>query len=191
MLMALLCNLKSSSFSLIDTGRNSPQKVAYGLYAEQLSGSAFTAPRTDNKRTWFYRIRPSVSHKPFESLESHGSHLVSVFSGASKDCISTPNQLRWSPFSLPKATDRIDFVNGLHTVAGSGDPSTRTGLAIHVYTANVSMDNKVYYNSDGDFLFVPQQGRLEVQTECGWLHVEPNEIMVIPRGYRFPRLTRF
>jgi homogentisate 1,2-dioxygenase len=148
------------------------------LYAEQLSGSAFTCPRTDNKRTWLYRIRPSVSHVPFELSSPGFAHF------SSSNCVSTPNQLRWSPFSIP-THDQRDFVQGLRTVAGAGDCSTRNGLAIHVYLANTDMINKAFYNSDGDYLIVPQQGRLEIQSELGFLSVEPNEIVVIPRGIRF------
>ena len=151
------------------------------MYAEQLSGSAFTAPRTDNKRTWFYRIRPSVSHRPFAPIES--PLLPRSFAPTSEHVICTPNQLRWSPFQLPKSDSKIDFVQGIATLAGSGDPSTRSGLAIHVYSANTDMTRRAYYNSDGDHLIVPQQGRLNIQTECGHLEVEPNEIVVIPRGY--------
>ncbi|RKO90757.1 Homogentisate 1,2-dioxygenase [Blyttiomyces helicus] len=166
-------------------GQNSPQKVAYGLYAEQLSGTAFTAPRADNQRSWLYRIRPSVCHTPYSPVTA-ASDIVGSFGVGSKDshCVSTPNQLRWSPFEIPE-TGKVDFVAGLHTLAGSGDPSTRTGIAIHIYAANASMENSAFYNSDGDFLIVTQQGRLDIQTEMGHLLVEPNEICVIPRGIRF------
>ena len=157
-------------------GQNCPQKVNYGLYAEQLSGSAFTAPRADNKKTWLYRIRPSVSHKPFESIDSK-QRILAHFA-PSPWVQSTPNQLRWSPFSLP--SEPTDFIQGLHTIAGSGDASTRNGLAIHIYSANKNMTQTALYNADGDFLIVPQLGRLNVQTEVGNLHVEPNEILVIP-----------
>ncbi|KAI9000185.1 Homogentisate 1,2-dioxygenase [Gaertneriomyces semiglobifer] len=164
-------------------GQNSPQKCSYGLYAEQLSGSAFTAPRHDNLRSWLYRIRPSVCHTPYTTAPSPG--LVRSFAvGPDSDCQSTPNQLRWSPFELPKH-DGVDFVSGLRTVCGSGDPSTRSGLAILVYLANADMSRKAFYNADGEMLIVPQQGALHIQTEMGYLYVEPNEIAVIPRGVRF------
>ncbi|KAI9104850.1 Homogentisate 1,2-dioxygenase [Phlyctochytrium arcticum] len=165
-------------------GQNSPQKVPYGLYAEQLSGTAFTAPRADNQRSWLYRIRPSVCHKPFDATPS--PHLVRSFAVGTPDsqCISTPNQLRWSPFELPEK-EGVDFVQGFRTICGSGEPSTRNGLAIHVYMCNADMKDSAFYNSDGDFLIVPQQGRLNVQTEMGYLYAEPNEILVIPRGIRF------
>lgn len=162
----------------LPVGQNSPQICPYGLYAEQINGTAFTAPRSDNKRTWFYRIRPSVTHEPFTPVEQ--PFILSCFSPNEKDVISDPNQLRWSPFLIP--SDKKDFVQGLCTICGSGDPSTRNGLAIHIYTANANMDRKAFYSADGDFLVVPQQGRLLVQTECGIMDVEPNEIFIIPRG---------
>ncbi|KAJ3348495.1 hypothetical protein HDU91_006554 [Kappamyces sp. JEL0680] len=171
----------------LPVGRNSPQKCPFGLYAEQLSGTAFTAPRHENQRSWFYRIRPSVCHVPFKRIPS--SQLVrsfSVLDDASKEveCYATPNQLRWSPFTLP-AESNVDFVQGLHTICGQGNPSQRAGLAIHVYTCNASMNKRALYNSDGDFLFVPQDGSLRVKTEMGRLLVKPGEILVVPRGIRF------
>ncbi|TPX56958.1 homogentisate 1,2-dioxygenase [Powellomyces hirtus] len=170
----------------LPVGRNSPQKVPYGLYAEQLSGTAFTAPRADNQRSWLYRIRPSVCHTPFEQTPS--PNLVKSFevgsAGHETECESTPNQLRWSPFPVPTAGG-VDFVHGMHTLCGSGNPSTRSGLAIHVYLANTDMHSSAFYSSDGEFLIVPQQGRLDIQTEMGHLLVEPNEIVVIPRGIRY------
>ncbi|KAI9304671.1 homogentisate 1,2-dioxygenase [Cunninghamella echinulata] len=162
-------------------GQNTPQKCPYNLYAEQLSGTAFTVPRTHNQRSWLYRIRPSVVHTPFEPLEH--DLLVSNFSG--DKCIVTPTQLRWSPFDLPKDTEKVDFVQGLKSVAGAGEPSCCSGLAVHVYTANTDMDKKCFYNSDGDFLIVPQKGALDITTEFGKMLVQPNEICVIQRGIRF------
>ncbi|XP_022916677.2 homogentisate 1,2-dioxygenase [Onthophagus taurus] len=158
-------------------GQNSPQKCPYGLYAEQLSGSAFTAPRTENKRTWFYRIRPSVGHFPFKKfLKGNVTH---DWNEQDPD----PNQMRWNPFDFPK--DQIDFVEGLNTVCGAGDPKMKSGLAIHVYICNVSMGNRAFYNSDGDFLIVPQSGVLFITTEFGKMEVGPNEIAVIQQGMRF------
>ncbi|KAK9708506.1 hypothetical protein K7432_009588 [Basidiobolus ranarum] len=162
-------------------GQNSPQVCPYNLYAEQLSGTAFTVPRTHNQRSWLYRIRPSVCHKPFEKLEH--SHLLSSFD--KKNCVITPTQIRWSPFDIPETNEETDFVQGLKTVCGAGDPSVKEGLAIHVYLANKSMVNTTFYNSDGDFLIVPQQGRLEIRTEFGYIDVDPNEICVIQRGIKF------
>ncbi|KAK6618616.1 hypothetical protein RUM43_013007 [Polyplax serrata] len=157
-------------------GQNNPQVCPYGLYAEQLSGSAFTAPRGENKRTWFYRIRPSVVHEPFVRIQSNTTIKFD-------DTEPNPNQLRWKPFDIP--TSPTDFLDGLHTVCGAGDPKTRHGIAIHVYACNTSMINKCLYNSDGDFLIVPQQGSLKITTEFGKLVVHPNEIFVIQQGMKF------
>ncbi|KAI8340485.1 homogentisate 1,2-dioxygenase [Chlamydoabsidia padenii] len=163
-------------------GQNTPQKCPYNLYAEQLSGTAFTVPRSHNQRSWLYRIRPSVVHTPYEPL-THDL-LVSHFSGGDQ-CIVTPSQLRWSPFDLPGESEQVNFIDGIKTVAGAGEPSCRTGLAIHIYTANANMNQTAFYNSDGDMLIVPQQNTLDITTEFGKLMVRPNEICVIQRGIRF------
>ncbi|XP_055858165.1 homogentisate 1,2-dioxygenase [Episyrphus balteatus] len=160
-------------------GQNSPQKCAYGLYAEQLSGSAFTAPRAENTRTWFYRIRPSVIHYPFEKFEN----VPNLTSDWNKQH-PNPNQMRWRPFDIP-ATEKVNFVEGLHTICGAGDARTRHGIAIHVYLCNSSMENTAFYNSDGDFLIVPQQGTLNIITEFGKMKVGPNEIGVLQQGMKF------
>ena len=157
-------------------GRNSPQKVAYGLYAEQLSGTAFTAPRDHNLRTWLYRIRPSVKHLPFVQIPN-GLLRSAPFDEAP----ASPNQMRWDPLPIP--AEPTDFIDGLVTLMGAGDGSV-TGLAIHLYTANSSMDDRYFYNADGEMLFVPQQGRLTILTEMGVLEIAPNEIAVVPRGVK-------
>ncbi|XP_014744373.1 PREDICTED: homogentisate 1,2-dioxygenase isoform X1 [Sturnus vulgaris] len=161
-------------------GQNNPQVCPYGLYAEQLSGSAFTCPRPTNKRSWLYRILPSVCHKPFKPLEE--GHLTHDWDEIEPD----PNQLRWKPFEIPKAPqNKMDFVSGLHTLCGAGEPRGRNGIAIHIFVCNTSMINRCLYNSDGDFLIVPQQGKLLITTEFGKMLVEPNEICVIQQGMRF------
>lgn len=160
-------------------GQNNPQKCAHGLYCEQLSGTAFTAPRDKNQRSWLYRIRPSVKHKPFKKIE------VAQMSAKFQDWVPNPNQMRWDPFEMPKDDESVDFVRGLSTIAGAGDPCSRSGAAIHVYTCNVSMENTCFYNSDGDFLIVPQEGTLVITTEFGVIEVGQNEIAVIQRGIRF------
>lgn len=164
----------------LPVGQNSPQKCPYGLYAEQLSGSAFTVPRTENLRTWLYRIRPSVVHKPFQRYMDT-RHLESDFTKEIPD----PNQMRWKPFDLPKNGEKVNFVQGLHTICGAGDPRARNGISIHIYLCNESMTDTAFYNSDGDFLIVPQEGALDIQTEFGKMRVEPNEICVIQMGMRF------
>jgi homogentisate 1,2-dioxygenase len=159
-------------------GQNSPQRAPLGLYTEQLSGTAFTAPRALNRRTWTYRIRPSVTHKPFEEI---GNRLVR---GGPFDEVDTPpNQLRWDPLPLP--AEPTDFVDGLVTMGGNGDPAAQTGAAIHIYAANQSMTSRFFYTADGEMLIVPQQGRLRAPTELGIIDVAPGEICVIPRGIKF------
>jgi len=161
----------------LPVGQNSPQVPNLGLYAEQLSGTTFFAPRHANQRTWIYRIRPSVLHSPF--VKSEQGRIALNFNKA----VASPSQLRWMPLPPPKTP--TDFIEGFTTLAGSGDPVLRSGLAIHIYSANRSMENKCFYNSDGDFLIVPQTGVLDFQTEFGWLRVAPGEICVIPRGIKF------
>ncbi|XP_053958584.1 homogentisate 1,2-dioxygenase isoform X1 [Anastrepha ludens] len=160
-------------------GQNSPQKCPYGLYAEQLSGSAFTAPRKENLRSWLYRIRPSVMHEPFKLLDCK-TNLSSDWN----EQVPNPNQMRWMPFDIP-LEGNVNFVEGLHSICGSGDKRSHSGIAIHVYLCNTSMDKSAFYNSDGDFLIVPQKGVLDITTEFGKLKVKPNEICVIPQGIRY------
>ena len=158
-------------------GRNSPQRVAHGLYAEQLSGTAFTAPRHANRRSWLYRIRPAAMHQPFSMLKSGKFH--NIFD----EVPATPNQLRWDPWPLPSAP--TDFVDGLVTIAGNGGAAAQAGIGIHIYAANRSMQGRYFYDADGELLIVPQLGRLRLATEFGAIEVEPQEIAVIPRGVRF------
>ncbi|KAJ1991361.1 hypothetical protein H4R33_001377 [Dimargaris cristalligena] len=170
----------------LPVGQNAPQRCPYGLYAEQLSGTAFTAPRHENARTWFYRIRPAAVHQPFQpATDTLGQHVCASYSDPHTEAIVTPTQLRWRPFDLPTEDDARDFVEGLNSLAGAGDPATREGLAIYVYTCNRSMAHRALYSADGDWLIVPQLGELVIQTEFGWLEVRPNEIAVVPRGIRF------
>ncbi|MFP3276743.1 MAG: homogentisate 1,2-dioxygenase [Paraburkholderia sp.] len=159
-------------------GRNSPQRAAYGLYAEQLSGTAFTAPRSHNRRSWLYRIRPAAVHQPFTALPSH--RLVANFHEVPP---TPPNQLRWDP--LPMPTEPTDFIDGWVTMAGNGSAEAMNGCAIHLYAANRSMQDRFFYSADGELLIVPQEGRLHIATEFGLIDVEPFEIAVIPRGVRF------
>ncbi len=159
-------------------GQNSPQRHALGLYAEQISGSAFTAPRATNRRTWTYRIRPSVTHKPYRPAENGR-----ICTGPFLDVPTTPNQLRWNPLPLPETP--TDFIDGMVTLAGNGDPAMQTGVAVHLYAANRSMEDRFFYNADGEMLLVPQLGHLQCATELGILEIVPGEIGVIPRGLKF------
>ncbi|CAG7699886.1 unnamed protein product [Allacma fusca] len=162
--------------------QNNPQRCPYGLYAEQLSGTAFTVHRNANKRSWLYRIRPAVLHEQFVRLPETPNGIVPDFTEFPPE----PNQLRWLPFDIPlKEENQVDFVDGLKTISGAGNVHSRNGLAIYVYTCNVSMNNKALYSADGDFLIVPQQGVLDVTTEFGKMVVKPGEICVIQQGMRF------
>ncbi len=160
----------------LPVGQNSPQHVPYGLYAELISGAAFTAPRAENRRSWFYRVRPTAMHPAFRPI-AHASWLTAPH--AAVEC--TPNRLRWDP--LPARAG--DFVSGLHTYAVNGDVGQRAGSAVHLYTANRSMADTVLVNQDGELLIVPQAGRLDLRTEFGRLTIAPGEIAVLPRGVRF------
>jgi homogentisate 1,2-dioxygenase len=168
----------------LPVGRNSPQRVAYGLYAEQLSGTAFTAPRAHNRRSWLYRVRPAAVHQPFTLIDDKRlqERIVSDFAHVPP---TPPNQLRWDPLPMPPSDTPTDFVDGLVTMAGNGSPEAMTGCAIHLYAANRSMLERFFYTADGELLIVPQLGRLHLATELGVIDVEPHEIAVIPRGVRF------
>jgi homogentisate 1,2-dioxygenase len=161
----------------LPVGQNSPQKCPYGLYAEQISGTAFTAPRGANRRSWLYRIRPAAQHRPFQRVDNG---LLTAEFGA---IAAPPNQLRWDPLPLP--TKPADFVEGLTTMAGNGDPHAQSGCGIHMYAANRSMTERAFYNADGEMLILPQQGRVRFATELGVIEAEPQEVVVIPRGVRF------
>jgi homogentisate 1,2-dioxygenase len=164
----------------LPVGRNSPQRAPYGLYAEQLSGTSFTAPRADNRRSWLYRIRPAAMHPPFE--RAGDGRLVSDFDEKASGR-TPPNQLRWNPLPMPEAP--TDFVAGLVTMAGNGDARAHAGAAVHLYAANRSMQRRAFYSADGELLVVPQAGRHRFVTELGVIEAEPQEMVVIPRGVRF------
>lgn len=159
-------------------GRFSPQRPPFGLYAEQLSSTAFTAPRAKNRRTWFYRIRPSVRQGPFKAIDN-GAWTTAPLSGAP----TPPEPMRWNPPQLPK--EPTDFVDGLTTYAATGDCAAQFGCAIHLYAANRSMNRRYLNIADGEALIVPQLGALALRTECGLLEVAPGEIAIIPRGLKF------
>ncbi len=159
-------------------GRFSPQRVAYGLYAEKLTATAFTAPRHANRRTWFYRIRPSVVQGEFAPVDG------GLWRSAPIDELPpVPNQARWDPF--PMASGELDFIDGFATIAVNGHAALQAGIGIHVYAASRSMENRFFYDADGELLLVPQQGALTLHTECGILDVAPGEIAVVPRGIKF------
>ncbi|MDJ1137877.1 homogentisate 1,2-dioxygenase [Streptomyces iconiensis] len=159
-------------------GRNSPQRAPFGLYAEQLSGSAFTEPRAYNRRSWLYRIRPSAAHPRFVRTDN-GALASAPFTESEPD----PNRLRWGP--CPEPAEGTDFLAGLWTLGGNGDATQRAGMAVHLYAANSSMTDRVFSDADGELLIVPEHGGLLLRTEFGLLRAEPGHVALIPRGVRF------
>ncbi|WP_330292107.1 homogentisate 1,2-dioxygenase [Streptomyces sp. NBC_00576] len=158
-------------------GRNSPQRAPLGLYAEQLSGTAFTEPRAHNRRSWLYRIRPSAAHPPFTPTDN-GAIRTAPFT----ESVPDPNRLRWDP--LPEPPVGTDFLAGLWTLGGNGDATQRSGMAVHLYHADSSME-RVFSDADGELLIVPEAGGLLLRTEFGLLYVEPGQVALVPRGVRF------
>jgi homogentisate 1,2-dioxygenase len=159
-------------------GQNSPQKAPLGLYAEQFSGTAFTVPRDGNKRTWTYRIRPSVLHKPFRQIEN-GNFRSAPFD----EIATTPNQLRWDPLPMPET--ETDFVDGITTIAGNGDSFAQIGIAVHIFACNAPMRDRYFYNADGEMLIVAEKNNVRFVTELGVIEIEPGEVCCIPRGLKF------
>src|SRR5689334_2934295 len=159
-------------------GRNSPQRPAFGLYTEQLSGSSFTSPRHENRRSWLYRMRPTADHRPFARYA--GAPLFAP--GTVKEPLA-PNRLRWDPpADLPEDTD---FVDGMVTMLANRDPADLEGVAVHLYGASKSMTNRVFVDADGELLIIPQQGALRLFTEFGRIEVAPGSVALIPRGVKF------
>ncbi|MFE5036952.1 homogentisate 1,2-dioxygenase [Streptomyces sp. NPDC056683] len=159
-------------------GHNNPQHPAYGLYTELLSGTAFTELRPITRRTWLYRIRPSIVHPPFTRID-HGTLLTPPFTQVPVE----PRLLFWAP--RPAPAPGTDFVSGLWTLGGNGDPALRSGMALHYYTADTSMTDRVFSNADGEILIMPELGGLLIHTELGLLSVEPGSVALIPRGVKF------
>ncbi len=169
---------------LLPLGQNSPQRVAQGLFAELLSGTAFTSPRHQNLRTWMYREVPSVVTMPCGPYRpADKGHDSMWLSEASSVPSCPPNPMRWAPFNYPNLS--LDFVDGLFTLAVNGSAQAQVGIAIHMYFVKRSMEKRALRNGDGEMLIVPQEGRLLITTECGRLEVTPGEIVVIPRGMAF------
>ncbi len=160
-------------------GQNSPQKCAYGLYAEQLSGSPFTAPRGANERSWLYRIQPSVAHAKSFSRVAHPEWRTAP---AMEEHELPISQLRWSPPEFPETV--VNFITGVRTVTTAGDVNTQTGMAAGFYFVNLGMIDEYFYNADGEMMLVPQDGALRVFTELGKIDISPGEICVIPRGVK-------
>jgi homogentisate 1,2-dioxygenase len=162
----------------LPAGQNAPQRPPRGLYTEQISGTSFTAPRAENRRSWLYRIRPAAMHPPFRRIDNGF-----IRSAPFDEVVPRPNRLRWDP--LPFLDGPADFIDGLVTIGGNGDVSGRIGVGIHIYRATKPMEHRVFYDADGELLIVPQIGRLLLATELGVIEVKSGEIAVIPRGIKF------
>ncbi|HVJ00402.1 MAG TPA: homogentisate 1,2-dioxygenase [Sphingomonas sp.] len=162
-------------------GQNSPQRPAFGLYTEQLSGTAFTAPRHENRRSWLYRMRPTAEHPPYERYEG-----AARFAPGTADGPLAPNRLRWDPLPMPDAP--ADLIDGMTTMMANRDPASLEGVALHVYAATRDMTDRVFVDADGELLFIPEQGRLELLTELGRIEIAPGQIALVPRGVRFRAL---
>jgi len=173
-------NLHSSEAvpGALPQGQNSPQRPPRGLYAEVLSGTAFTAPRAENLSSWLYRLRPSAMHAPYRRM-SNGL----LRSGPFNEVETPPNRLRWDP--LPIGESPTDFIDGLATLAGSGEPAAQRGVAVHIYCANRSMAERLFVDCDGELMLVPQLGEVLLFSELGKLTVAPGEVAVVPRGVKF------
>ncbi len=157
--------------------QNTPRPAPYGLYPELLSGTPFTVHSAENSRVWMYRVRPSFSHDAFARLPA------ARFACELEDVLV--NRTRWNPLPLPAASARTDFVDGLVTLGGTGDPTCGPGYGVHLYAANADMIDRAFSSCDGDVLIVPQHGTLECRTELGWLRASPGSILLVPRGIKF------
>lgn len=162
----------------LPVGQNSPQRAPRGLYTEVISGTAFTAPRAENLSSWLYKLRPSAMHAPYKAT---GNGMLR--SGPFDEVKTPPNRLRWNPLPIPSKP--TDFIDGLVTMAGSGDPASHTGLGVHFYCANRSMTDRYFHNADAEMMLVPQLGGLSIFSELGKMEVKPGEIAVLPRGMKF------
>ena len=160
--------------------QNQPREVPYGLFTEGLNGTGFTVERSQNLKVWMYRLRPAIHSNPFALMDQPPARFVGTF----EEAVPTPEHMRFQPIPLPSEDLSIDWLDGMQTFAGAGDPSIKRGMAVHLFAANRDMQ-RVFSNIDGDLLLAPQHGRLRVRTELGWLEVEPAEIVIIPRGIRF------
>ncbi|KAH8100293.1 homogentisate 1,2-dioxygenase [Cristinia sonorae] len=168
---------------VLPEGQNNPQNCKYDLYAEQLNGTPFTVPRASNQRTWLYRILPSVAHGGMVDTKQNPL-LISDFSPLNPNVHINPHQVAWKSFKA-SASEKLDFIYGLRTIGGNGSAVSKDGMAFHVYAVNQSMEKTAFANVDGDLLFVPEEGRLDIQTELGSLMIGPGEIAVVQAGIKF------
>ncbi|KAE8552446.1 hypothetical protein TMatcc_002492 [Talaromyces marneffei ATCC 18224] len=170
--------------TLPEGGRNVPQKCAFDLYSEQLNGTSFISSRQTLQQVWMYRIRPSVAHRPLEPMAANDD-IEACFSPSNPSIKYTPLTYTWGPLDIPEATTPTTFLTGLKTMGGHGDPTNKEGIAIHMYAANASMGNEAFCNNDGDFLIIPTEGALDIQTELGRMMVCPGQVCVIQAGIRW------
>jgi homogentisate 1,2-dioxygenase len=162
----------------LPVGMNSPQKMVHGLFTEQLSGTAFTCPRATNRRSWLYRLQPSVKQGGYSAAKDKALFNAEF-------TVVDPSPRRWSPLPLADKGAKVDFLDGMQTMCGAGDPALKDGVAIHAYACNAPMCDRAFCNADGEMLVVPQLGVLHVTTELGRLRVAPGEIVVLPRNLLF------
>ena len=164
---------------ILPQGRNSPQKVESGLFAEQINGSAFTSPRSHNLKTWLYKISPSVIQGRFAEV----GHTTWISDASLGRVIRTPEALRFHPY--PEASSPRDFLDSIFTIAVNGSVFSKSGSALHLFSFNQGMGNRYLYNSDAEMMLVLESGEIEVRTEMGVLELSPLLIGVIPRGIKF------
>ncbi|KAJ9151234.1 Homogentisate 1,2-dioxygenase [Pleurostoma richardsiae] len=169
----------------LPAGQDNPMAPRFGLYTEALTSSGFVAPRNANFSAYLYRARPSAAHNGFQANVETKAHVENCFLSINPRVELVVGQAEWTPFPLPGKDERVDFVDGLHTIGGSGDPNLREGVALYVFMINTDMDHRAFCNADGDFLLSAQQGVLDIQTEMGKIFLQPGEICVIQRGIRF------
>lgn len=163
----------------LPVGRNSPQRCAYGLYAEQINGTSFTAPRAANRRSWLYRIKPTVANwGRFRPMDAGLWRTAPC-----NDPPVPPMPMRWDPIPLPDGP--VGFPEGVRTITTAGDAGSLTGMASHIYVLTRSMRDEYFYNADGEMMFVPQFGSLRLRTELGVIVASPGDLAVVPRGIKF------
>lgn len=169
----------------LPVGQNSPQVCPYGLYAEQITGASFAANRQNSSRNFLYRRRPAAVHDESVEVEQNPT-MTSSFLPTDDSLHAIPSQVSWKAFELPSADGpAVDFIQGIHTLGGSGHPNLREGIAYHIFAFNADMENKALINLDGDYLIAAQEGHLDITTEFGNLYLQPSELCVIQRGLRF------
>lgn len=162
----------------LPVGQNNPKRPAYGLYTEQLNGTSFLVPRAAMRRSWLYRIRPSVVHPHFTRADNE-----MLRSGPFPHTDVEPNKVAWG--AMPEPPAGTDFISGLVTQGGFGSPESNSGMAVHWYSANTSMPDRVLSNVDGELVIIPAKRTVFVRTEFGNLTAPPGYIVLIPRGVKF------